>query len=125
MLNWLALVGVAALVFVSGCTTQSPVEGELDAFAQCLYDSGVRMYGSFTCSICEKERQLFGSSFEYIQEIECHPQGENPQTDLCLEKGIEKTPTWIREVDGVEVGRLLGYQTAETLAEFSGCSLEE
>jgi hypothetical protein len=118
-------------IVAAGCTQQNVPEvqedagpSELDDFAKCVYESGVRMYGQYTCSVCKRQRELFGSSFQYIQEIECHPRGENPQTQLCLEMDIEKTPTWILEKDGIESDRLAGFQTLELLSEFSGCSLE-
>ena len=82
------------------------------------------MYGSYTCSICKKQRALFGPSFDLLGEIECHPRGENPQTQLCLEKDIKKTPTWTLEKNGVELGRKEGYQTIEILSEFSECSIQ-
>ena len=117
---------VVLLILISGCASQTPeVEGEYDSFAKCLSDSGVKMYGSFLCSVCKRQRDLFGSSFELLGEIECHPRGENTQTELCLEKNIESTPTWTLEKDGVELERLDGYQNLEVLAELSGCPLEE
>ena len=104
-------------IFISGCTSTQPVEkSELDEFAKCLKESGLEMYGSMTCSVCKKQRDLFGSSFQFVGEIECHPQGENSQTELCLEKNVERTPTWIINDEKHE-----GYQTLETLSELSGC----
>jgi hypothetical protein len=38
-----------------------------------------------------------------------------------LDKKIEKTPTWIREADGKELGRLVGLQPYEALSQLSGC----
>ena len=118
-------------ILASACTQQNVPEvredtgpSEFDDFAKCVYDNGVRMYGQYTCSVCKKQRELFGLSFQYIQEIECHPRGENPQTQLCLEKDIQKTPTWTLEKDGQVVDKLAGFQTLEILSEFSGCSLE-
>tara|TARA_Y100000310_G_scaffold343159_1_gene449494 strand:+ start:7607 stop:7975 length:369 start_codon:yes stop_codon:yes gene_type:complete len=112
------------VIFIVGCTSGSSTSpGLYDGFAQCLSDTGVKIYGSFLCSVCKSQRDLFGSSFEKLGEIECHPQGENPQTELCLERDIAKTPTWILEKDNVEVKRLEGFQSLETLSEFSGCSL--
>ncbi|MDP7243807.1 MAG: hypothetical protein QF568_00520 [Flavobacteriales bacterium] len=120
-------VFLVAGIIATGCTPQvqdNPEPSELDDFAKCLNENELRMYGQYTCGVCRKQRELFGSSFHYVGEIECHPEGENPQTQLCLEKDIMKTPTWILEKDGVEVDRLEGYQTLETLSEFSGCSIE-
>ena len=81
------------------------------------------MYGSFKCGICAKTRKMFGDSFQYINEIECHPQGENPQTELCVEKGIPGTPTWILEPNGILKKRATGFLSIEDLREFSGCNV--
>tara|TARA_Y100000034_G_C6870671_1_gene397467 strand:- start:447 stop:1259 length:813 start_codon:yes stop_codon:yes gene_type:complete len=89
--------------------------------AQCITENGVNMYGSFRCGVCAKTRALFGDAFEEINEIECHPQGENAQTELCLSKGIEGTPTWILEPEGEEVKRQVGFMTLAELQVFAGC----
>ena len=119
----LLIISLTILIIVSGCNTQKEIS-ELDSFAKCLEENGLKMYGSMTCSICAKQKTLFGSSFQYVGEIECHPRGENPQTQLCLEKDIKKTPTWTLEKNGVELGRKEGYQTIEILSEFSECSIQ-
>ena len=93
-----------------------------DLLAQCLDKEGVKMYGSFRCAVCAKTRAMFGSSFQYIEEIECHPQGKNPQTELCLEKEIKGTPTWVMEQNGIEIKRQQGFMSIEELRIFSGCT---
>lgn len=93
-----------------------------DALAQCLTEKGVHMYGSFRCAVCAKTRAMFGDSFQYVQEIECHPQGKNSQWQLCQDKAITGTPTWILEPNGQEVKRHTGFLSIEELKEFSGCS---
>ncbi|MBU0460756.1 MAG: vitamin K epoxide reductase family protein [Nanoarchaeota archaeon] len=100
-------------------------KADYSEFAKCITANDVKMYGSFTCGVCAKERALFGESFQYIVEVECHPRGKNPQTKLCLQKDITKTPTWILEKEGVEIKREVGYLDIKDLAEFSGCNLEE
>src|SRR3989338_3129999 len=127
---------IALLVFIivlSSCTSQTTEQSSqtssanLDSFAQCLKEKGVKMYGSYICSACLAQIKMFGGhegSFKYIDYVECHPRGPNPQTDLCLKRDIKKTPTWILEKDGVEINRLEGYQTFELLGEFSGCQFE-
>jgi thioredoxin-related protein len=80
------------------------------------------MYSSFRCSHCARQRALLGDSFQYINEIECHPQGEHSQTELCFEKDVKGTPTFIMEPDGKEIKREVGYMTIEELREFSGCT---
>ena len=118
-------IGLLSILVLAGCTageTAHPQTPEFTAFAQCINTSGTLMYGSFTCLSCKKQRESFGATFSQITEIECHPNGENPQVELCLNKNIAKTPTWIREVNGQELGRLEGYQPFEALASLSGCT---
>jgi hypothetical protein len=121
---------LAAILVISGCSDQTqiaektPEDLKMEAWVSCLKESGMKMYGQYTCSVCERQRKVIGPAFELLGEIECHPRGENPQTQLCLEKDIAKTPTWILEKDGQELDRLEGFQTLETLSESSGCSLD-
>lgn len=93
--------------------------GDLDGFAQCLTDNGVKMFGAYWCSHCESQKKLFGSSFDHIEYIECSEEG-NPrsQTAACAAEGIEGYPTW--EIDGQ---KYFGGQTLENLAGLTGCEL--
>lgn len=119
------------IIFLIGCTSQIQEQKtsavNLNSFAKCLTEKGVKMYGSYICSACLAQIKMFGGhdgSFKFIDYIECHPKGPNPQTDLCLKRDIKKTPTWILERDGIEIKRLEGYQIVDALSEFSGCALE-
>ncbi len=97
-------------------------QGNYDPLAQCMTEKGVVMYSSFRCGVCARTKAMFGSSFKYINEIECHPQGPNAQTQLCVEKNIEGTPTWAINANGTEVKRHTGFLSIEELREFSGCT---
>lgn len=100
-------------------------EADYEEFTKCLNDSGIIMYGSFRCGVCAKTRAYFGDAFHNIKEIECHPQGENAQPELCLEIGVERTPTWVLyDKEGNEISRKDGFQDAKSLAEMTGCSLD-
>jgi len=114
------LVGVVAAFTTWKLQTRDTSEQDYTELAQCLTDNGLVMYGSFTCSVCARERQIFGKAFEHINEIECNPRGDNPQTELCLTKDISHTPTFTVEVDGEELGRVDGLQSPRELAEFTG-----
>lgn len=113
------VLGVITL-FLLGCAPQEQTT-DLNAFAQCLGEKGVKMYGSYICSACLATKKAFGPAFEHIEEIECHPRGPNPQTELCLTRNIQKTPAWIMEENGNEIKRLEGFQDFNDLAAFSGC----
>lgn len=84
----------------------------LDAFAQCLRDKGVTMYGAEWCSHCQAEKDRFGESFRFVPYVECP---NEPQK--CLDAGIEGYPTWMWP-DG---RKLVGEQGLERLSQESGC----
>ena len=121
LMPWIILIIIINIIPLILFNIPSSEKENYDILAQCITEKGVNMYGSFRCGVCAKTRVMFGDSFQYINEIECHPQGENSQTELCLKKGIEGTPTWILEPDGIELKRQLGFLSIEELKEFSGC----
>lgn len=91
----------------------------VDAFATCLTDAGAVMYGAFWCPHCARTKQNFGSSFKHIEYVECDPNGDNEQSELCIEKEIEGYDTW-EFSDG---SRVVGEPSFEVLAEKTGCAL--
>ena len=121
---WLIGIIIINIIPIVYFNLPSGEERNLDALAKCMTENGVNMYSSFRCGVCAKVKAFFGDSFQYVNEIECHPQGKNAQTERCLKMDIKKTPTWILEKDGVEIKRLVGFQSPETLAEFAGCPQE-
>ncbi|MGB8816098.1 MAG: hypothetical protein WCC74_02620 [Minisyncoccia bacterium] len=100
-------------------TTTEPIASstivyKYDDFAKCLTGKGILMYGAIWCENCKIQKNLFGSSFQYIKYVECPDNAK-----LCLEKGIEGYPTWIF-ADGKKIE---GRDTLEDLAKVSGCEL--
>ncbi len=97
-------------------TTQSgPAEIEL---AQHLTDQGVLNYGAFWCPHCYEQKQLLGKeAFEKVTYIECDPAGKNPQTQACVDAGIQSFPTW--KINGE---MMPGVKTPAELAELTGYS---
>ncbi len=119
------LAGATHLVFAS--SKPAVPSGTYDTFAQCMYERGMRMYGSVTCAFCARQREILGDSFEYIREIECDPRNPGNVAELCIAKKIERTPTWILENEaGEDVHRFEpGIQSLKALSEVSGCPLPE
>lgn len=128
---WRAAMGVVFVGIVATAGTyllQRPrMVQDYTAFAQCLAEKGFVMYGSVTCGACAKQRAMFGDAFQYIAEIECDPRNPNPETERCIAKAIEKTPTWIQEdTNGKEQYRFSpGVQSLAALRDASGCALGE
>ena len=47
----------------------------LDAFAQCVAEKQAKMYGLYWCTHCAEQKEMFGSSFQYIPYVECGIRG--------------------------------------------------
>jgi len=92
-----------------------------DAFAQCLTDRGVKMYGAWWCPHCQEQKEKFGASFKKVPYTECgiigDLHGQNPQ---CKEDGIKHYPTWQFPPTGERVERVFDMQE---LSDRTGCSL--
>jgi hypothetical protein len=97
----------------------------LEGFTQCVTEKGWVMYSSFTCPACRAQQQLFGQASTHLKIIECNPHAPNTQVELCLQKKIRYTPTWVREESDTELKRFKGYKKLEDLVSMTGCSLIE
>ncbi len=121
------MIGVAAVVAAIAIgsfvvhTMNAPVNaGEYDAFAQCLTDKGVAMYGAWWCPHCQNQKKLFGSSFKNIKYIECaQPGNANAQTQECADAKINGYPTWVF-ADGP---RIEGEASFAALRDRTACML--
>ncbi|MGJ3245963.1 MAG: glutaredoxin family protein [Elainellaceae cyanobacterium] len=124
----LNLVAIAMLAIATGCSSnqasspgenlassssQADVTPEL-ALANHLTENDAKMYGAFWCPHCADQKAMFGDAVQALTYVECDPEGENPQPELCQEVGIEGYPTW--EVDGQLYP---GVRSLEELADLS------
>jgi uncharacterized membrane protein len=110
----LAPTGAPAQPYGWTVTTQSGASET--ALAEHLKKTGAKMYGGWFCSHCYEQKQLFGREAKAsINYVECHPQGKDPQVDLCRKEGIEGFPTW--DIAGKKYP---GTQPPEQLAKLSG-----
>ena len=92
----------------------------MDSFAKCLTEKGMKLYGSKNCGWCEKQKELFGVSFQYVAYIECIDPETEQWSEECGAAGIKSVPTW-QMPDGEKIS---GFKTLEVLAESSGCPLQ-
>lgn len=105
------LILISFLVLLTACG------GQYDAFAQCITDSGAKMYGAYWCPHCTEQKKDFGGSWDIINYIECSLPNRAGQTDICKQANIESYPTW-EFADGERVSGRLNFQT---LAQKTGC----
>ncbi len=115
-LGVVVIIAVLGLAFwqIKQDKKQAETPGQYDAFAQCLADKNVTMYGAAWCTHCQNQKKLFGNSFRLIPYVECPK-----NTQLCIDKGINGYPTWILP-DGK---KLEGEQTLEKLSQETGCQI--
>ena len=108
-------------VFIGLRTANKKTEGKLDDFAKCLKDKGLVLYGAFWCTHCHDQKELFGTSQQYLPYVECSTPDANSQLQICQDKNIPGYPTWIMPDGSRESGGL----SLETLAQKSGCTLPQ
>lgn len=119
------IAGVVAAGVTYFAQTGNVVKKDYTIFVQSLNERGVVYYKSVKCNNCKRQEKLFGESIKKLNSVECHPDGENPQPELCLTKGIKKTPTFLIEMGGVEVKRLEGLQQLDDLANWAAVPFED
>ena len=113
ILTALIVLVIGAILFLRPA---QKAEGNFDAFAQCLAEKEIIMYGADWCPHCRNEKKQFGDSFHFVPYVECP---DNPR--LCLQKGVTGYPTWIFP-DGK---KLIGEQGLKKLSQESGCPLNQ
>jgi len=92
-----------------------------DAFARCLADHGVKMYGAWWCPHCVEQKEKFGASFEFVPYVECGVKGDtHGRSQACKDAGIEHYPTWQFPPTGERVERIFSMQE---LSDRTGCAL--
>ncbi len=111
----LILLGITAVLGALFVYPRSPYpQGALDGFAQCLARKGAVMYGAYWCSHCQNEKAAFGSSFKYVNYVEC-----TEKIAACESANVRGYPTWTFP-DG---RHFEGEQGLQKLSEESGCPL--
>ncbi len=78
------------------------------------------MYGLYWCEHCADQKEMFGSSFQYIPYVECGIQGSRAEAPACIAAGVKNFPAW-KFADGSVIE---GTRPLKFLSEKSGCSLQ-
>ncbi|MBD3204441.1 hypothetical protein GF327_09190 [Candidatus Woesearchaeota archaeon] len=113
--SWLVISGVLILIIaVVFVFSGKPGPGNYDSFAKCLTEKGAVMYGTDWCSHCNNQKDMFGSSFQYVDFVNCDYNSQE-----CQANGVEGYPTW--KIDGENYA---GEQALQRLASLSGCEME-
>lgn len=123
MLVPVVIAGLVASGVVYFAQAGTSVAQDYSGLVSCLNDHNVVYYKSVRCTNCKRQEKLLGPAYQELNSVECHPDGENPNPELCFAKNISHTPTFLIEEDGQEVGRVVGLQKIEDLAKFGNCEV--
>ncbi|MEK6800664.1 MAG: hypothetical protein AABY05_01915 [Nanoarchaeota archaeon] len=109
------IAAIALFLIIRSIPNTEAEVGKYDTFAQCLRDSGARMFGAYWCQHCQNQKKMFGSSASKILYVECDPRGDNARPDLCQENNIQGYPTWVfsngERIEGEAVFSELSFRT--------------
>lgn len=122
--NIAILIGfiIIAATIIIVVTTKDKVEkvpSQVEAFAQCIKDSGTTFFGAFWCPHCLDQKSAFGKKAAALLPYQECSTANRQQNNICKEEGIESYPTW-EFPDGK---RLSGELSFFELAENTGCPL--
>lgn len=122
------LSAIALLTLTSGCSVSSARKVMSSAIAPAaatnpakislaehLNKNGAKLYSTFWCPYCNRQKEMFGDAANDLAVIECDPNGKNAQPALCASANISSYPTW--EING-QLYR--GMRSLDELAEISG-----
>ena len=52
------------------------------------------MYGAYWCPHCAEQKEMFGTSFQYVPYVECGIKGSRDEAPVCAQAGVKHFPTW-------------------------------
>ncbi|MGG6239813.1 protein disulfide isomerase family protein [Nodosilinea sp. AN01ver1] len=126
--RWPQAIGLGGLALAAlltfGCSPNPSATSDTSSYeaqlAQHLAATGGVMYGAYWCPHCADQKAMFKESAEQLPYVECAADGDNPQPELCQQKGIQGYPTW--EIDGQLYP---GVRSLDELADLSGFSASQ
>jgi hypothetical protein len=107
------IIGIIAFAATRPTSNVIAGPGEFDEFAKCLTEQGAIFYGTEWCGFCQRQKEDFGASMQYVNFIDC-----DQNRNLCQSEGITGYPTW--KINGQLYP---GMQQLNRLSDLSGCEL--
>lgn len=115
----ISVVAVVILIILGVMMFGNRTPKDLDSFAKCITARGAKMYGAYWCPHCNKQKEMFGSSVQYINYTECSLANAEGETAECTAAGISVYPTWVFK-DG---SRVEGEVSFNDLSGYTGCRM--
>ncbi len=118
IVSFIVIVIVAIFLF----SNKETEPGKYDEFAQCIVESGAKLYSAWWCPHCSEQKKAFGTSFDILDEggvhVECSPGGIRYFSEFCKSQGVSGTPTWEFPDGTKQSGKL----PLEVIAQKTNCS---
>ena len=113
-------VGVIAVVIIAffllfqkdGSTLKNSEITPYYKFAQCITDSGAKLYCADWAVQCREQKKVFGENAKFLTYIECSPPDSRERNARCKKDNIENYPTW-EFADGKRIEDLLSFDELE------------
>lgn len=105
VITFIIILAVLVLAFTIMNRAHPNIEKSV---AECIGEKST-LYVQLGCSACEKQEEMFGDDYQYLEVVDCFFDRE-----LCGE--IQYTPTWI--INGEEH---VGVQSIDELKNLTGC----
>lgn len=110
ILGFIFLLAFAVLFFTLS-SKEEPKEDTIGKLINCMQGKTIIFYGTDTCPVCQKQKELFGERFDKIMYVNCHE-----LLEFCNAEKIRKVPTWL-----INGEHYVGYKSAEELMELIEC----
>jgi hypothetical protein len=94
----------------TGYTVAAVQNEKMESFMNCVYDGGATLYVNDGCEDCEKQKAVFGGSFDGLKYVECE--------NVCERSDVTRFPTWIINGEKYE-----GSLSLEQVSALTGCKL--
>ncbi len=78
-------------------------------FAQCITDSGAKLYCADWAPACRDQKKAFGENAKFLTYIECSKPDSRELNQLCKDNDIEKYPVW-EFGDGTRIEDILSFE---------------
>ena len=107
IITFLVIFGV---VILASILINNKNQGTSNEIAKCIGDNSI-LYTQLGCHACETQKELFGESYNLLNEIDCYYTPEK-----CISENITATPTWI-----IKGEKYVGVHSIEQLQELTNC----
>jgi len=106
----ITIIIVITIIILAYFLLNKPTPETSEEIARCIGENS-ELYIQLGCHACKIQEEMFGENYQYLNIVDCIFNGE-----ICLEKQIEFTPTWI-----INGEKYKGVQSIEKLQELTGC----